>query len=315
MVFKNACIGDLLVGILNLLLCRTTRSDLYSAALGVFAFAAVLGIFQDRWVVAAVITNGPLEVAISDSNGAIASVTFGGAEYFRHGTFVSDFGFQNGTDTGSFVYNSAAGFGSQPVVVMGTTVTGNYTNGGANVAFQRTYSLVGGLNVLRISTQLSNQGVSATTLSYFDGFDPDQGESLGLGFGTFNDVFGLAGASVAEARVSSNDTVVMGSTDPRVTVSSGNIFAIGSGSELNSFFDAPFDPNGAFDDSGTQLGLRVLLAPGQSTSVTYDLAFGLNSTDARNAFAAAQVPEPGSLVIFGLGSAIYGIGRRRRSAC
>lgn len=303
------------MGILNLLLCRITRSDLSSVALGVFAFAAALGIFQDRWVVAAVITNGPLEVAISDSNGAIDSVTFGGVEYFRLGTFVSDFGFQNGTDTGTFVYNSAMGFGFQPVVVTGTTVTGSYTNGGANVAFQRTYSLVGGLNVLRISTQLSNQGVSATTLSYFDCFDPDQGESLGLGFATFNDVFGLAGASVAEAMASSNHTVVMGSTDPRVTVSSGNIFSIDSGYLLNSFFDAPFDPNGTLEDSGAQLGLRVLLAPGQSTSVTYDLAFGLNPTDARNAFAAAQVPEPGSLAIFGLGSAIYGIGRRRRSAC
>lgn len=281
----------------------------------ILVLAVALGIFQDRHLGAATITNGSLAVMISDSSGAIDSVTFGGTEYFRAGTFVSDFGFQNGTDVGTFVFNSPQYGAGQSVVVTGTTVTGNYLGGGANIAFERTYSLVDGLNVLRISSRLSNQGVAATTISYFDAFDPDQGEFLGFGYETYNDVFGLSGATVAEATATSNHTVVMGSKDPRITVSSGFFFSITYGSTLNDFFDVPFDPNGTLADSGTQLGLRVLLAPGQTTSVTYDLAFGLNSAEARTAFAAAQVPEPASLAIFGLGSALYGIGRRRRSGC
>jgi hypothetical protein len=183
---------------------------------GILVLAAALGIFQDRYLSAATITNGSLAVMISDSSGAIDSVTFGGTEYFRAGTFVSDFGFQNGTDIGTFVFNSPQSGARQSVVVTGTTVTGNYLGGGANIAFQRTYSLVGGLNVLRISSQLSNQGVAATTISYFDAFDPDQGEFLGFGYQTYNDVFALAGATVAEATATSNHTVVMGSKDPLV---------------------------------------------------------------------------------------------------
>jgi hypothetical protein len=82
---------------------------------------------------------------------------------------------------------------------------------------------------------------------------------------------------------------------------------------LNNFFNFPVDGNGFFDDQGTHLGLRVLLGAGQTTSVTYKLAFGPSSAEARDEYTAAQVPEPGTIAIFAAGSALFGVVNRRRS--
>lgn len=279
---------------------------------GILAMAALVGMATRSELQAAVISNGLLSVDISDSNGAINSVTFNGTEFFRQGTYVSDFGFQNGTDTGTFVRNTAEGVTQQLVTVTGTTVSGNYGGGGADIQFTRSYSLVPGVNALRITTQLTNQGVSPTTVSYFDTFDPDQGVPL-YSYSTFNDVLSLAGTIVGQAVAGSNYTFVAGSLDPRVVVASGGPFWINDGTTLNYFLDFPEDGNGFFDDQGTHLGLRVLLGAGETTSVTYKLAFGLTSAEARDAFTETQVPEPGSIAIFAAGSALLGVVNRRRS--
>ncbi|MFN5851662.1 MAG: PEP-CTERM sorting domain-containing protein [Pirellulaceae bacterium] len=277
----------------------------------VLTLTTLLGMLATSEAHAAIISNGSLVVDISDSNGSINSVILDGTEFFRHGTYVSDFGFQNGTDIGTFVLNTAEGFTGQLVSVTGTTVSGNYVGGGADIQFSRNYSLVSGVNVLRITTQLTNQGIAPTTVSYFDSFDPDQGFPI-LGYFTFNDVISLAGTVAGEASALSGYTFVAGSLDPRVVVASGGPFAIISGSLLNDFFDFPVDDNGFLDDLGTHLGLRVLLGAGQTTSVTYDLAFGPSSAEARDEYTAAQVPEPGSIAIFAAGSALFGVVNRRR---
>ncbi len=276
----------------------------------VLTLTTLLGMLATSEAHAAIISNGSLVVDISDSNGSINSVILDGTEFFRRGTYVSDFGFQNGTDIGTFVLNTAEGFTGQLVSVTGTTVSGNYVGGGADIQFSRNYSLVSGVNVLRITTQLTNQGVAPTTVSYFDSFDPDQDPFLG--YVTFNDVISLAGTVAGEASALSGYTFVAGSLDPRVVVASGGPFAIDSGSLLNDFFDFPVDGNGFLDDLGTHLGLRVLLGAGQTTSVTYDLAFGASSAEARDEYTAAQVPEPGSIAIFAAGSALFGVVNRRR---
>lgn len=266
------------------------------------------------------LTNGSLTVDIRTDNGAIDTVLFGGTDYFNPGIPVSDFGLQNGTNTSTFVVNTTDGITMQPVSVSGVNVvTGTFTGGGANVSFARSYSLVPGLNVLRVATGFTNHG-SPLTLSYFDAFDPDQGTNLGLGPPTYNDVFGLAGGRVGQARINGGGlqhTVIAGSLDPRVTVASGNPFFIRDGNTLNNFFAAPFDGNDTFADEGTHIGLRTSLGSGQSTSFTYDLAFGLTPADAQFAFTQANaVPEPSTVIIWSLlgGLSVALAWRRKRKA-
>jgi len=161
--------------------------------------------------------NGSLKLTINDGNGAINSVLFGGSEFYRQGTYVSNFGFQNGTDTSTFASNDAYGSAAVPVTVTGgsgsASVKGTFTGGGANISFSRVYSLVPGLNVIRTITTFANKGAD-TTLSAFDTFDPDQGLDKGSGFGTSNDVLTLATneglAKVGQATESGGLSVVIG---------------------------------------------------------------------------------------------------------
>ena len=273
---------------------------------------------------AGVITNGSLTITIREDNGAIDTALFGGSDYFNQGTHVSDYGFQNGTLTNTFHRNDTNGGTGQPVTVTGGTVaTGTYTGGGLNIGFNRSYALVSGVNVLRVTTTLTNNAtLGGGLISYFDTFDPDQGIAFALGFGTFNDVFALAGGTVGQASINAGPfqhTVIAGSLDARATVASGNPFQISNGTALNNFFSSPFDGNGAFADSGTHIGLRTNLNAGQSTTFVYDLAFGLTPASAQQDFitanAVSAVPEPATMTMLGIGVAgMFGFGLRRRRA-
>jgi len=261
---------------------------------------------------AATLTNGSLTINIR-SNGAIDSATFGGSDYFNPGASVSDWGLQRGTDTGSFVRNTTDGFTQQAVTVSNPSgfvvAGGTYTQAGSDVAFTRSYSLVAGLNVLRVDTVFQNNG-SDLTLRYFDTFDPDQGFDLGMGFETYNDVFSLGGSLVGQARIqgANSHTVIAGSSDSRAVIAAGFPFAIFSGDELNSFFNSPFDGNDAFADEGLHIGFETMLASGSSDSFTYFLAFGLSPEDAQTDFLATSsdssdtsaIPEPASVIGLGV---------------
>ncbi len=260
---------------------------------------------------AVTLSNGSLEVTIREDNGAIDTVlfdnmTFFASDFFNPGAPVSDFGFQNGTNTSTFVRNTTTGVTQQPVSVSSSgdsvSVTGTYTGGGANLDFTRTYSLVPDFNVLSVSTEFVNNG-SEVALRYFDTFDPDQGIDQGNGFGTFNDVLSLstdAGlATVGQATEQEGLTVVLGSLDPDVTVASGNPFQIFNGFDLNNFFNDPFDGNGDFVDLGTHIGIELLLAAGESGSFKYHQAYGQSITEAQEQFILAKsidVPEPASVL-------------------
>jgi hypothetical protein len=279
-------------------------------------------------VQAAIISNGSLEVTIRDDNGAIDAIifnqnTFFRSDFFNPGTPVSDFGFQNGTDESTFVRNTTTGFTQQPVNVVlddeSVIVTGTYTGGGANVNFTRTYSLVSELNALLVKTDFVNNG-SEIALRYFDTFDPDQGIDQGNGFGTFNDVFTLETAA-GRARVGQGAelgglTVVFGSLDSNATVGAGFSLEIDNGFELNNFFEAPFDPDGAFEDIGIHIGaIELLLGTGGNGSFEYLHAYGESPAEAQEQFiraasvTAVDVPEPSSLlsllVVGALGSCSF----------
>lgn len=273
---------------------------------------------------AATLNNGSLNVTIRDDNGAIDSVLFGGSDFYNPGSSVSDYGFQNGTNTSTFVLNTTTGFTSQPVSVSSgsgfVAVKGTYTTGGANVSFTRTYSLVDGLDVLRITTNFVNNGPEVM-LRYFDTFDPDQGFDQGHDFGTSNDVLTLSTgnglATVGQAAETGGLTVVMGSLDPEATVASGSPFSIFNGSALNTFFSSPVDSDGAFNDQGTHVGaVQFLLGAGGTSSFVYDQAYGTSMAAAQEQFIRAnsaiaqEVPEPTSVLgllavgVLGTGSAL-----------
>jgi hypothetical protein len=260
--------------------------------------------------------NGSLRVEFAADSGAIKKAQFGGSDYYNPGSTVSDWGLQVDTNTSTFALNTAGGSAGVPVsaaIVDDTiVVTATYAPGdGVNLTLTRTYSLVPGLNVLRVNSEIVNNGVD-TVISYFDTFDPDQGVDQSTGFDTFNDVSsafqGLA--TVGQATELGGLSVLMGSLDPLATVASGSPFQIFNGFALNDFFDKPFDGNGAFSDQGTHVGIRRFLAAGGAFTFTYDQAYGLSASQARQEFIAANVPEPLSAMLVLLGLAAYAACRR-----
>ncbi len=263
---------------------------------------------------AGVLTNGALTVTLR-SNGAIDSAVFGKANFFKNGgQDISDFGLQNGTDISTFLVNDTIGNSQLSLVEAGFSYSGSHS-WGSNTDFDylRSYSLIAGLNALRVTTTITNRGLASFTVSHFDTFDPDQGYGALLGppvpdaFETYNDVFELAGGRVGQASIDRNGshlTVLVGSFDSRAVIASGAPLQIGDGSDLNGFFQAPTDRNGMLEDEGTHIGFRQFLSANQSTTFTYIMAFGANPNDAQQAFTLASgplasVPEPNSLAVFG----------------
>lgn len=260
-----------------------------------WVFAALL--FAEQQAHSGTLTNGTLTVVIRDDNGAINNVTLGSVEFFRHGTFVSDWGLQLGSTSSTFAYNNADGGEGVPVTVTGGNVaTGAYTGGGANIAVSRTYSLVSGQDALRIANTFTNNGASSVSLRYFDTFDPDQGISAGTTHSTYNDLSSLAGESVAQARISfsgKQHTVVMSILGPSdVASAGGSYFRIDSGSALNLVQSTPADGNDNLADVGLHLIADRTLAPSESVTVTALIAFGTTPAAAQAAFASYATSLP-----------------------
>jgi len=244
-------------------------------------------------------------VEFSEISGAISKAQFGGSDYYNPGSSISDWGLQVDTDITTFAINTTLGNVGTPVTVTKVddtiVVSGSYAPGnGVDITLTRTYSLVPGLNVLRVVSEIVNNGVD-TVISYFDTYDPDQGGDQGNGPGTFNDVYTpfQGAATVGQATELGGLSVAMGSLDPLAVVASGYPFAIFDGFYLNDFFDTPFDGNGLFADEGTHVGIRRFLAAGGSFTFTYDQAYGLSPSLARGEFIAANVPEPSSVALIG----------------
>ena len=293
---------------------------------GIISSIGSVGLLFGQPAQAVTLDNGLLAVDLNDNNGAISSVLFGGSEFYREGTFVSNYGFQNGTNTGTFVTFNANGSEPSPVNVSSNgssvTATGTYRGGGANIGFSRVYSLVPGLNVLRTTITLANGGAD-TNISLFETFDPDQGQDQGNGFGTNNDVTtietGVGTATAGQATETGGLSVVIGTLNGDATVAAGGPFGIFGGVGLNNFFNAPIDGNGSFADLGTHVGLRTLLDAGTSLTFRYDQAFGLTSGAAQDAFIAAnaskEIPTPALLPgLIGMGVAAFSKKRKGEAA-
>src|SRR5260221_4864867 len=55
------------------------------------------------------LTNDALTLNLRDDNGAIDAVVFNGTDFFKSGTPISNYGFQLGTNTGTFAINDTSG--------------------------------------------------------------------------------------------------------------------------------------------------------------------------------------------------------------
>lgn len=275
--------------------CRPTDRGTFSgdAFQSISTFLALLcgGLISTAPVTnAALLTNGSLTLDVSDTNGAINDVSLSGINFFRLGTFVSDFGLQSGTDTSSFRINTAEGRTELTTATSATpsaiTVSGSYNyNGGVNVSFERAYTLVPGQNAIQISTRFVNLGLTSATLRYFETYDPDQGVP---DYSTVNSVYSVGGKPAARATATNGATFIIGGSTPGLVLASGGPFRISVGNDLNSFFDAPVNGANTSADEGTHIGYAFSLTASSEITLTHTLAFGTTLANAEAAFVGAS---------------------------
>jgi hypothetical protein len=242
---------------------------------------------------ALVLTDGAMSVTVDGTSGAIYNATYSGHEFFREGTYVSDWGLQIGTDTTTFRKNTANSEAGIPITVIGNAAGGSYTAGGANVAVTRSYQAVAGAESLRITNTFVNNGASAVTLRYFDTLDPDQGYSINSTYTTANDVLLVGGRPVAQATISPSPQLtclLTGTGIVPVLSAGGSYFQIDSGSTLNTVFSAPADDNGAISDNGLDLIAQQTIPPGGTWTFQVLLSFGASVTSAQSHLMLAYPP-------------------------
>jgi hypothetical protein len=256
---------------------------------------------------AAVLAAGGLVVTVRDDNGAIASVTNSGIEYYAQGFFVADYGIQIDRDTATFASNTING--DSPITVtsvtggggVGDTITvlGFYSAGGIDLEFSRTYTLLNPTTYRTVTTWANRSGTDVT-LQLFDTFDPDQGVDQGLGFGTFNDVNAAGNALTATA---GTQTVELFNPTFGAPIGFMADFSLGifNGDQLNDFIDGPnrIDPDGAFADIGYAIARDAFVAAGDSAQLAYDQTF-------------TPVPAPAGVVLLAAAVPVLGLRRALR---
>ncbi|WP_108260886.1 VPLPA-CTERM sorting domain-containing protein [Mangrovicoccus ximenensis] len=243
-----------------------------------------------------------MAVTVNDRSGTISGFRFGGTEFFALGAWVSDFGFQIGTDTATFAKATATGglvgMAAPSMSSDGGRITASGTYRG--LSFTRSYEILADDPVLKIETIFRNPTGSSVSLRAFENTDPDQ-----QGFSTRNDVISVDGHAATLASAASGLSVVMGTAPGQVATVRD--FSVDNGHELNAFFGPAIDPNGAHGDTGHIIGLDLAVGAGSSAGYTSYYAAGYSASAAAGAFAdalaSAEVPLPAALpmLLVGLG--------------
>jgi hypothetical protein len=255
------------------------------------------------------LSNGALSVTFK-GHGGIREVEFGndGAGWYLPGVPVADTvlqrGFAASYSTFGIARNSLESWNGDvnSLQVCGTASTLRYvaeTSWG--LRFCRSWQLVAGLNVLRAVTTLTNTTSMPLDVLFADAYDPDpditgDGEDF-EDFGTLMDVISISvlGSSRSAALATGPDsgqTVVMGSNQPAVIVSSGGDFDILQSHELVNFINNPVNAGGAELDTGMQVGVKVTIQPSQSYCYDFRQAYGSSPASARSAYSQSWTNVP-----------------------
>ncbi len=253
------------------------------------------------------ITNGALTVRIEGSR--IKFAKLGDQEFFNKGTTpISDFGFQIGSDIGTFVIVNND-HGAQGTVGIAdasqssdgsvVTVSGRYIRS-VDVGYVRTYSIVPGTNVLRVSTTYTNNiDAAINSLVVFDTFNPEQGATSDTANKLLPLQTGSGTAKVAQAAANEGPaglTVVAGTLDQEAHVGfHESLIGIRDGNDLNHILDhfsSPFDPDNGYANIGFSTVRIIPFDGAESHSFTVDLAFGDTPEEAREQFQNAQNRAP-----------------------
>jgi hypothetical protein len=274
---------------------------------------------------------GNLAVTITNFGGRISSLMFKGIELYQVGFFLSDWGLQTGTNSATFVVNQAdSGDIGQPMTLVTATTnsvayTGTYTAGGANVAVQRTYTLVPGVDVLDTRQTFTNLGTAAINLVTFDTFDPDWQLNGVDYYAMYAHRYTLSadGVSIQVGRgVMTNDgtTILVGTTDAAAVLAAceTSYFGIQSSSNLNTLISTGgADSGGAVVDDSLDIARGLTLAPGAGASFefyqsfassvgTAELALEMTATGASN-FPPVITGQPASQTVVTGGTATFGV--------
>ncbi|MGZ4974091.1 MAG: immunoglobulin domain-containing protein, partial [Limisphaerales bacterium] len=229
-----------------------------------------------------IISQNNTTVTIDNPSGRIYSVAFRGIELYRVGTYVSDWGLQTGTNSATFVRNeNGSGSTGQPMIEVSSNstsaaFTGTYTAGGANIALTRSYTLLPGTDLMRVSQTFQNNGTNTLTLRCFDTFDPDwsAGGIVSYGMAASRYTVTNNGVSIQIGRgILTNDstTVLLATQDPAaVLAASATYFGILNSSSLNTLFaTGGTNSGGGIVDASLDIARQSVIAPGASVSFVY----------------------------------------------
>ena len=261
------------------------------------------------------ITNGLTSATIDDAgyfySGGPVGLSFAGREYVNHGTFASNWSL-NANGASVAVADEVLGNNPLATVAFGPiagsiSVVTNLGGGGAGWALTETISIpTSGPQVGHVAVTINltnNTGSDATGVQWGVGFDPDQGIPAGLGFGTTNEILGLAGSAAVRATSLDGWAVTLANT------TSASAFSIAGYIDPFSCC-SPVDPgvmlaaaqavgNYGFADSSINLAYDLgAIANGKSVSFGYEYILA--------------VPEPETYAMLLAGLGLIGFSARRR---
>ena len=265
----------------------------------------------------ATITNGLTSATIDDAgyfySGGPVGLSFAGREFVNLGTFASNWSL-NANGGSVAVADEVMGNNPLATVTFGpiagsVSVTTNLGGGGSGWALTETISIpTSGAQVGHVAVTVNltnNTGSNATGVQWGVGFDPDQGVPVGLGFGTTNEILGLAGAAAVRATSLDGWAVTLANT------TSASAFSIAGYVDPFSCC-SPVDPGVmlaaaqavggyGFSDSSINLAYDLgAIANGHSVSFGYEYILA--------------VPEPETYAMLLAGLGLIGFSARRRSA-
>ena len=214
-----------------------------------------------------------------------AGIQFLGNEFVIPGTPVA--GFTIGQAGSNFTNKEALGYTEIPVsmedlssgVFHGVRIVGTV---GSGLQLERVIAFSHGDQFATIATRLTNtSGGTINNVAWLENLDPDQGEPLGYGFETFNDV--VLGGQFVRADNAGGLTIGLGSADARRVVSAQGF----DNRDPYEIINFPSDPNGAFEDIGINLAFNFgTLAAGQSAAGSMIMTFGQSTSEAEATYTA-----------------------------